>query len=92
MVKNPPVNAGDATKDEGSIPGSGRSPGGGNGDLFQYSCLENSTGRVVWRPSVHRVTKNQTQLSTNAHIHIRKPKVRKLMKQIFLDILERDDN
>ena len=41
MVKNLPANAGDA----GSIPGSGRSPGGGNGNPFQYSCLENSMDR-----------------------------------------------
>ena len=42
MVKNLPPNAGD-TRDEGSIPGSGRSPGEGNSNLLQYSCLENST-------------------------------------------------
>ena len=41
MVKNPPANAGDA----GSIPGSGRSPGGGNGNPFQYSCLKNPMDR-----------------------------------------------
>ena len=41
LVKNPPANAGDA-RDVGSIPGSGRSPGAGNGNPFQYSCLENS--------------------------------------------------
>ena len=40
MIKNLPVNAGDV-RDAGSIPGSGRSPGGGNGNLLQYSCLEN---------------------------------------------------
>ena len=40
VVKNPPANAGDA-RDVGSIPGSGRSPGGGHGNLLQYSCLEN---------------------------------------------------
>ena len=40
MVKNPPANAGDA-KDVGSIPRSRRSPGGGNGNPLQYSCLEN---------------------------------------------------
>ena len=38
MVKTPPANAGDA----GSVPGSGRSPGEGNGNLLQYSCLQNS--------------------------------------------------
>ena len=44
VVKNPPVNAAD-TGDMGLIPGSGRSPGGGNGNPLQYSCLENSTNR-----------------------------------------------
>ena len=43
-VKNPPANAGD-TGDSGSIPGLGRSPGGGSGNPLQYSCLENSTDR-----------------------------------------------
>ena len=56
MVKNPPVNAGDA----GSIPGSGRSPGEGNGNLLQYSCLENSIGREAWWAKVHGVAKSQT--------------------------------
>ena len=41
VVKNPPANAGDA-RDASSIPGLGRSPGEGNGNPFQYSCLENS--------------------------------------------------
>ena len=44
MVKNSPANAGDAG-DIGSIPGSGRYPGGGNGNLLQYSCLENSINK-----------------------------------------------
>ena len=56
MVKNPPVNAGDA----GSIPGSGRSPGEGNGNLLQYSCLENSIDREAWWAKVHGVAKSQT--------------------------------
>ena len=43
-VKNPPANAGDM----GSTPGSGRSPGGGNGNPLQYSCLENSMDRKAW--------------------------------------------
>ena len=47
MVKNPPANAKDAG-DLGSIPGSGKSPGGGNGNSLQYSCLENSTNRGDW--------------------------------------------
>ena len=44
MVKNPTANAGDV-RDPGSIPGSGRSPGEGNGNLLQYSCLENPMDR-----------------------------------------------
>ena len=47
--------------DWGSIPGSGRSPGGGNGNPLQYSCLENSMDRGVWRATVHQVAKSQTQ-------------------------------
>ena len=46
-VKNPPANARDSG-DSGSIPGSGRSPGGGNGNPLQYSCLEKSTDREAW--------------------------------------------
>ena len=52
MIKNPPANAGD-TRDVGSIPESGRSPGGGNGNLLQYSCLENPMDRGVWWATVH---------------------------------------
>ena len=50
-------------RDLGSIPESGRSPGEGNGSLLQYSCLENPMDRGAWRPTVHGVTKSQTQLS-----------------------------
>ena len=46
-----------------SIPGWGRSPGGGNGKLLQYSCLENPKDRGAWRVTLHGVTKSQTQLS-----------------------------
>ena len=42
------------------IPGSGRSPGGGNGNPLQYSCLENSMDRGAWLSTVHGVTKSQT--------------------------------
>ena len=58
-VKNPPANAGDL-KDTGSIPGSGRSPGGGHSSPLQYICLENPMDRRAWRATVHRVTKSQT--------------------------------
>ena len=62
VVKNLPVSAGDI-RDTVSIPGLGRHPGGGNGNLLQYSCLENSMDRGVWWAAVHGVTKNQTGLS-----------------------------
>ena len=58
MVKSPPVNAGDA-RDAGFILGSGRSPGVGNGNLPQYSCLENSMDRGVWWAMAPGVTKTQ---------------------------------
>ena len=48
--------------DPGSIPGSGRSPGQGNGCPLQYSRLENSMGRGAWRVTVHGVAESQTQL------------------------------
>ena len=61
VVKNPPANARD-TEDSGSIPGSGRSPGGRHGKPLQYSCLENPLDRGAWWAIVHGVTKSQTQL------------------------------
>ena len=59
MKKNPPANAGDTGK-AALIPGSGRSPGEGNGNPFQYLCLGNPIDRETWRPTVHGVTKNPT--------------------------------
>ena len=56
------------TKDVGSIPGSGRSPGGGNGNPFQYSCLKNPMDKEAWWATVQRVAKSQTQLSMHALI------------------------
>jgi len=70
VVKNLPANAG-ASGDEGLIPGSGGSPGEGNGSPFQYSCLQNPMDRGAWRAVVHRVTKTRTRLkqfSTHTHI------------------------
>ena len=49
--------------DPGMIPGSGRSPGEGNGNPLHYSCLENPMDREVWRDTVHGVAKSQTWLS-----------------------------
>ena len=59
VVKNPPANPGD-TRNSGLIPGSGRSPGEGNGNPLQYSCLENSMDRGAWQTTVHGLTKSQT--------------------------------
>jgi len=59
VVKHLPVNAGDA-RDLGSIPGSGRSSGEGNGNPLQYSCLENPMDRGAWWATVHGVAKSWT--------------------------------
>jgi len=61
VVRNPPAHARN-TGDMGSIPGSGRSPGEGNGNPLQYSCLENPMGRGAWWAMVHRVAKSLTRL------------------------------
>ena len=58
-IKNLPANAGDV----GLIPGLGRSPGEGNDNPFQYSCLGNLMDRGAWWATVHRIAKNQTGLS-----------------------------
>ena len=59
MAKNLPANAGDGDL----IPGLGRSPGGGNGDPLQYSCLGNPMNRGAWWVTVHWVAKSWTRLS-----------------------------
>ena len=59
MVKNLPASAGDAS----SMPGCGRSPGEGNGNPLQYSCLGNPKDRGSWQVAVPRVSQSQTQLS-----------------------------
>ena len=61
VVKNPPTSAGDI-RDMASVPGLGRSSGGGHGNPLQYSCLENPMDRGAWLATVHRVAKSQTQL------------------------------
>ena len=63
MVKNPSANAGD-TEDVGSIPGLGRSPGGGNGNPLQYFCLRNLMDRGVWQATVHGVARAGHDLNT----------------------------
>ena len=56
MVKNLPANAGDT----GLIPGSGRYPGGGNGNPLQYACLEKSMDKGAWQAIVQGIAKSQT--------------------------------
>ena len=68
MVKNMPANARD-TEDAGSIPGSGRSPGAGNGNPIQYSCLENPMDIGAWLTTVHNVAESQTRLSAHTHTY-----------------------
>ena len=62
VIKNPPTNAGDIG-DVGLTPGSGRSPGEGNGNPLQYSCLGNPMDRGAWWATVHGLAKSQAQLS-----------------------------
>ena len=72
VIKNLPANAADL-RDMGSIPGSGRSPGEGNGNPLQYSCLGNPMDRGAWQTTVLGITKNQTGLSAHAHTHFGRP-------------------
>ena len=64
MVKNSQANA----RDTGLIPGSGRSPGGGQGNTLQYFCLGNPMDRGAWWTTVHEVAKSQTLLSNKTTI------------------------
>ena len=59
VVKNLPAKAGNG-RDAGSIPGLGRSPGGGHGNPLQYSCLENPMERGTWQATVHRITESDS--------------------------------
>ena len=68
MVRNLPANAIDI-RNVGSVPRSGRSPGGGQGHPVQYLCLENTMDRGTWRTTGHGVAKSQTRLS-NLSQHI----------------------
>ena len=63
VVKNPPANAGEDVREAGSLPESGISPGEGNGNPLQYSCLENLMDRGDWWVTVHGVAKSRTWLS-----------------------------
>ena len=69
VVKNLPANAWDI-RDEGSIPGLGRSPGGGHSYPLQYSCLENPMDRGAWQATVHSITQSQVWLKrVSVHSH-----------------------
>ena len=63
VVKISPANAGDI-RDVSSVPGSGRSPGGGHGNPLQYFCLENPMDRGAWQATLHRVTESDTNEAT----------------------------
>ena len=68
-VKNLSASEGDA-RDSVSVPGWGRSPGGGHGNPLQHSCLESPMDRGAWWAAIRGVTKNRTRLSTHTHTHI----------------------
>ena len=87
MVKNPPANAGD-TRDLGSIPELGRSPGGGCGSPLQYSCGENPTYRWAWRAIVHMAAESDmTEATEHARIHTVRPKTTPFNKLSYINIL-----
>ena len=67
VVKNPPTSAGD-TRYTDSISGSERSPEVGNGNLLQYSCLENSVGRGTWHATVHVAAELDSTEQLNMHV------------------------
>ena len=82
VVTNPPANAGDL-RDEGSIPGSGRSPGEENGNLLQYSCLKNPMDRRAWQAMVHRVTKRHDWSDFTCTHH-------KSINNVYVDYIQLD--
>ena len=86
VVKNPPSNAGDAGV-SGSMSGLGRSPGEGNENPLQYSCLGNPMDRGAWRATVRGVSKSQTWLSTHARICIETDRYITIYWKIFEIVL-----
>ena len=91
VEKKLPAKAGDA-RDMGSIPGSGISPGGGNGNSLQYSYLENSMDRGAWQATVHRVAKSWSDTTVHMHVHTyththththRVTKIKRIIKRII---------
>ena len=80
VVKNPLASTGD-TRNTGSIPVLGRSPGRGNGNLLQYSCLENPMDRGDWQSTVHGVAKSQTPPSDWVPIPCQVPVTKSLLQR-----------
>ena len=76
VVKNPPAGE----EDEGSIPGSRRSPGGGNGNALQYSRLEKPMDRGAWQAAVHGVTKVGHNLDTEHQLQGKEQKTKQHLK------------
>ena len=74
VLRNLPASAGDI-RDAGSIPGLGRSPGGGQGNPLQYSCLENPMERGAWQATVHRVAQSRARVK-HLSMHARAPNTR----------------
>ena len=85
VVKNLPAHAG-GTRDGGSIPGSGRSPGGDNGNPLQYSCLENPMDGGAWRAAVHGVAKSQTRLKQLSMYTRDKSSIRERQKGVIQEM------
>ena len=68
VIKDPPASSGDI-RDMGSVPGAGRSPGGGHGNPLQYSCLENPTDRGAWQAIIHKLQRDRYDWRDLAHTH-----------------------
>ena len=85
VVKNPSASAGDIG-DSSSTPGPGRSPEVGNGNLLQYSWLENPMDREAWWATVHGVTESWTQLSDWARTHIKTQLQIFVWKYVFISL------
>ena len=81
VVKNLPANAGHL-RDADSVPGSGRSPGGGHGNLLQYTCLENPVDGGAWWATVHGVTRESDTKEATEHTHTHTHTHTKLQKYL----------